>query len=865
MIKILLKKFHKNTKLLKKFQAIAEHVNSLENSFIALSDDQLKHKTIEFKDRIANNESLDKLLPEAFATIREASKRVTGKRHFDVQIIGGIALHNGMITEMLTGEGKTLVSTLATYLNALTGKGVHIITVNDYLAKRDAEAMGLIFNFLGLTVGCVTADLPEDLRKDAYNCDITYGTNNEFGFDYLRDNMKLHINDQAQRNFNFAIIDEVDSVLIDEARTPLIISGPASESTKIYQTINGLAKFFNKKDFEIDEKQKSVHINEEGLVKFENLLNQSGIKIKGSLFDSHNLSLYHLISQSLRAHHLYNKDVDYIIKDNEIIIIDEFTGRMMDGRRFSEGLHQALEAKEGVKIRNENQTLASITLQNYFKMYPKLAGMTGTALTEANEFLEIYSLNVVPVPPNKPVMRKDYQDIIYKTYKEKEKAIVNKIIELHKQKRPVLIGTVSIERSENLSNALKKAKVPHEVLNAKNHEKEAFIIAQAGTLGAVTIATNMAGRGTDIQLGGNLEMLIKQKTSQVENEVEIAKIVAELTDQVSAQKQQVVDLGGLAVIGTERHESRRIDNQLRGRSGRQGEPGMSVFFLSLEDDLMRIFGGDKLQSTLQRLGFKDDEAITHSFISKAIEKAQKKVEEYNFQIRKNLLRFDSIINEQRKLIYEQRKEVMTNSLNIKNTLYHDIAEISENLVDIYLPEKEFREKWDFTDLEANLSKLFNLHLDIKRLALEENIDRKELANLIITSAQNNVDKKEELLSKEVFTNSGHHIMLQNIDFSWKKHLSELDYVRSAINLRAYGQKDPFHEYQLEAFNLFSSMLQDIKENFVTIISHLELTIANTEDNTNSTIANPNNNEVSRNSPCPCGSGKKFKHCCGNIK
>lgn len=865
MLQIILNKLNnnKNKSILKKFHVIKDEVNSLESSFQNLDNTSLSQKTIEFKTRLANGENINNLIAPAFATVREASKRIIKKRHFDVQIIGGLALHNGMIAEMLTGEGKTLVATLSAYLNALEGKGVHIITVNDYLAKRDSEWMGAIFQFLNLSVGCIVSGISDDERKLAYKADITYGTNNEFGFDYLKDNMKLSIEEQVQRGFHYAIVDEVDSVLVDEARTPLIISGPSVENTKLYQIINNIAKFLKKEDFDIDEKQKNVYITDHGLISFENLLKQSGLSISGSLFDAQNLSLYHLLNQSLRAQNLYKKDVDYIIKDGEIVIIDEFTGRMMDGRRFSEGLHQALEAKEGVKVKNENQTLASITLQNYFKMYNKLSGMTGTASTESTEFLEIYGLRVLKIPSNKPVTRKDLNDLIYRSYKEKEKAIVRQIEAFYKEKRPVLIGTVSIEKSEKLSSALKQVKIPHNVLNAKNHEKEAYIVANAGTLAAVTIATNMAGRGTDIQLGGNLDMLIKHEVEKLNNDQEkINKVVESLTNKVEKEKEIITALGGLAIIATERHESRRIDNQLRGRSGRQGEPGSSVFYISLEDDLMRIFGGNKLDKVLHRLGFKEDEVITHSFISRAIEKAQKKVEEYNFQIRKNLLRFDSIINEQRTLIYEQRKEVMQGIFNITITLEEDIEEITNTLVSTYLIEKEFREKWKLETLYADLSRLFNINLDLKDLVLEQNLSIEEISSIIKKSANQVIEKKEGLIGKESFSDIAHKILLQNIDLAWKKHLAELDYLRGSINLRAYGQKDPFNEYQMESFNLFEDMLSSIKEDFITVISHLD--IVEKEQEENKEKASPFFNSISRNESCPCGSGKKYKHCHGKI-
>lgn len=812
----------KNQHLLKNFQHVVERVNALEPQISSLSTLELSQKTNLFKARVLNGEPLNNLLEEAFATVREAAKRILGLRAFDVQIMGACALHNGMIAEMLTGEGKTLVAAIASYLNALEGKGVHIVTVNDYLAKRDAENMGAVFNFLNLTVGCIVSSITDEERREAYKADITYGTNNEFGFDYLRDNMRLRLEETVQRPFNYAIIDEVDSVLIDEARTPLIISGPSVESSQIYKFMKEVAKNFKPEDFELDEKQKSVHITDKGLAKFEKIMPSLGVQFKGSLFDSQNLALYHILNQTLRATYLYKREVDYIVKDNDIVIIDEFTGRMMDGRRFSEGLHQALEAKEGVKVRNENQTLASITLQNYFKLYSKLAGMTGTAATEATEFSEIYNLRVLPIPPNRPVIRKDHQDIVYRSYPEKEKAIVKQVQEFYQAQRPVLIGTVSIEKSVMLSRALRAAKIPHNVLNAKNHEKEAYIVAEAGRLGAVTIATNMAGRGTDIQLGGNADMLAKSMRKKHTTEEEYQNLKTELKQQVAAEKQKVIALGGLAIVATERHETRRIDNQLRGRSGRQGEPGSSVFYISLEDDLMRLFGGSRLDAFLKRLGFKKDEAITHPFISRAIARAQKKVEEYNFHIRKNLLRFDSIISEQRDLIYEQRKEVMRQQLDVHKTINEDIEELTASMVAHHLPEKEFPENWPLERLNHDIERIFHLTLPLKTWALEERQSPTSIKQKIKEAALKHLQGKEEIFNPEEFHMIAHHILLQNIDFAWKLHLADLDYLRSSINLRAYGQKDPFHEYQMEAYALFEDMLANIKESYITSLSHIEL-------------------------------------------
>jgi preprotein translocase subunit SecA len=812
-----------NQKLLNKLYPIVEKINSLEPAMQKLSDDQLRGKTQEFKDLLASGLTLEDILPQAFATIREASVRVFNKRHFDVQLMGGIVLHNSMIAEMLTGEGKTLVATLPAYLNSLVGKGVHVITVNDYLAKRDSQEMGKLYSFLGLSVGCLVSDLPEEQRQNAYLCDITYGTNNEFGFDYLRDNMKLSMESLCQRDFYYAIIDEVDSVLIDESRTPLIISGKSTDKTDLYKVAKDYVKHFELKiDFELDEKNKSVNITEAGLEKLENLLTKAGLILKGSLFDSNNIGLYHLLTQAIKAHHLYKKEVDYIVKDNQVLIIDEFTGRIMDGRRFSDGMHQALEAKEGIKIRSENQTLASITYQNYFKMYPKLCGMTGTAKTEESEFLEIYGLKVVQIPSNKKVARIDKNDEIYLTYKDKEKAIVKKIQELYEKKQPVLIGTVSIEKSESLSNALKQAKIPHNVLNAKHHDKEAAIIANAGKLGAITIATNMAGRGTDIQLGGNLEMIISQMDlSKLSIEAKLAKI-NEISEAIAKEKQEVLTLGGLYIVGTERHESRRIDNQLRGRSARQGEVGCTMFYISLEDDLMRIFGSNKLEGTLKRLGFKDDEAISHPLISKSIEKAQKRVEAYNFEIRKSLLKFDNVINEQRKLIYSQRRELMANKMIVAEMIENNTKLIIDNLISSHFPENEYREKWNLSTAKADLSRLLNIHdLDLEDLTINQALDIEEIEKLIVEKSSGILQSKKMSVNEDLYYHSMQNIILQLLDYAWKKHLLELDYVRSAINLRAYANKDPFNEYQQESFILFSNMIDEFKEKLVSVSHHIE--------------------------------------------
>ncbi|MCL2566594.1 MAG: preprotein translocase subunit SecA [Alphaproteobacteria bacterium] len=853
-----------NDKILKKYQPFVVKINALESAMEGLTDSELKQKTTEFKDRIKSGTTLNQILPEAFAVVREASKRVLGLRHFDVQLMGGITLHNTMIAEMLTGEGKTLVSTLPAYLNALEEKGVHIITVNDYLAKRDSQNMGKVFNFLGLTVGLVIAETAEEDRQAAYACDITYGTNNEFGFDYLRDNMKLAVSDIVQRPFNYAIVDEIDSILIDEARTPLIISGASDDRTEFYKIADGFVKFFTKvEDFEVDEKHKTINMTEKGLEKVEKLLSKAGLIMNGSLFDPQNIQLYHFITQALRSHHLFKLEVDYIVKEGQVVIIDEFTGRMMDGRRFSDGLHQALEAKEGLKVRQENQTLASITYQNYFKMYPKLSGMTGTAMTEQTEFVEIYGLKVVAIPSNMPVARKDTNDEIYLTYKDKENAIVQKVQECYNAGQPVLIGTVSIEKSEALSHALQKAKIPHNILNAKHHEKEAYIIAQAGKVKAITIATNMAGRGTDIQLGGNADMLIQQEILEGMSEEEVLNKIESITKQVRADKETVVAAGGLCVIGTERHESRRIDNQLRGRSGRQGEPGSSKFYICLEDDLMRIFGSNKLEGALKKLGFKEGEAISHPMISKAIEKAQKKVEQYNFEVRKNLLKFDNVINEQRQIIYEQRKQFMLGQIDIMGMFYANLEEVSDNVLEMHCPEDTHRENWNLNSLRADLLRIFNIDdANLEKVLIEEAASLEEFQENIINKCKEGLKQKIDLVGEENFINVLKDITLQLLDNAWKRNLLELDYVRGSINLRAYANKDPFNEYQKESFYLFKNMLAEFKEREISVINHLQFRLEPAASQPQENLPPIDFSKVGRNDPCPCGSGKKFKQCHG---
>ncbi len=859
-----------NKSIIKKMMPLVVTINNLEEEFSKLSDADLKGKTAYFKEKIKKGSTLDNILPEAFATVREASKRVLKQRHYDVQLLGGITLHNSMIAEMMTGEGKTLVSTLPAYLNALSGKGVHIVTVNDYLAERDSEIMSKLFNFLDLSVGCVTSKTQDSDRQAAYLADITYGTNNEFGFDYLRDNMKLNSSELVQREFNFAIIDEVDSILIDEARTPLIISGPADDNTEIYKFMQSLVKFFKKEeDFTVDEKDKRINFTEKGLENLENVFKKAGIIQKGKLFDSHNIHLYHYISQSLKANYLFFKETDYIVQKGEVIIIDEFTGRMMDGRRYSDGLHQALEAKEGVKVKEETQTLASITFQNYFKLYPKISGMTGTAATEAKEFLEIYGLKVLVMPPNRPLARIDKQDIIYLTYKEKENALVDCVKEAYKVGRPVLIGTVSIEKSELLSKALSKAGIKHNVLNAKNHEKEAYIIAQAGALNSVTIATNMAGRGTDIQLGGNLSAIMANQGLIDDGTEETQIQIDELTKKVSEDKQKVLSLGGLLVIGTERHESRRIDNQLRGRSGRQGEVGSSAFYISLEDDLMRIFGSSKLENILKRLGFKENEAISHSMISKSIEKAQKRVETYNFDIRKTLLRFDNVINDQRTVIYDQRKHIMNGTVDINNLINENIDTLVDNLCNLYMSEKVYRDNWNFSSIKSEILRIFNIaDLDIRSLAIDEDRDIAEIKSIIKEKVKLNIKEKLSVMEETQLAENIKVLTLQVLDAAWKRNLHELDAVRGSINLRAYANKDPFHEYQRESFMLFSDMLSQFAEQLIGILCHLQIQMTDVENengiakDTNEEITT---NKIGRNDPCICGSGLKYKNCHGKGK
>jgi len=925
-----------NDREVKRLQGIVAQINALEPDVEKLTDDQLRARTDEFRRKYQDGADLDDLLPDAFATVREAAKRTLGQRHYDVQLLGGMVLHQGKISEMRTGEGKTLVATLPVYLNAITGKGVHVVTVNDYLASRDAEWMGEVYEFLGLTVGCITHGLEDHERQAAYACDVTYGTNNEFGFDYLRDNMKFRIEEMVQREFHFAIVDEVDNIFIDEARTPLIISGPAEDAAELYAAIDKVIPRLGPDDFEKDEKQRTVVLTENGTENVEQILGETDMLNGETLYDITNVSLVHHVQQALRAHTLFQRDTDYIVKDDAIVIIDEFTGRMMEGRRFSEGLHQALEAKEGVTVQNENQTLASITFQNYFRLYPKLAGMTGTAMTEAGEFAEIYGLEVVDIPTNVPQVRIDEDDEVYRTTEEKFNAILEEIRTCQEKKQPILVGTVSIEKSELLSELLKKNKIEHHVLNARFHEQEAFIIAQAGQPGAVTIATNMAGRGTDIQLGGNVEMQVEQQIAALpesQREEKRAELTAKIEADIAEAKKMVLDAGGLYVIGTERHEARRIDNQLRGRSGRQGDPGRSKFYLSLEDDLMRIFGSERIDTMLRKLGLEEGEAIIHPWINKALEKAQKKVEERNYEIRKNLLKYDDVMNDQRKVIYEQRKELMVTE-DVSDTVVEMREQAIEDAVARCIPEKAYAEQWDTDALHEEALRLLGLDLPIAEWAGEEGIADEEITDRLKKQSASKMAAKTANYGAELMRLAEKSLLLQLLDQTWKEHLLALDHLRQGIGLRAYGQKDPLNEYKREAFDMFEGMLDNLRETVTSVMCHLELSVdaeelaameaAQTEMDMQETRmdpafadaemamagdpglhpaapmqtqnaatnvltadtdpadappgwelnaalgrwVDPNDpkswGKVPRNAACPCGSGKKYKHCHGRV-
>jgi preprotein translocase subunit SecA len=816
-----------NDRKLKKYGPIVEQINALEAEVVALSDEALRARTDDFRARVRAGTPLDDLIPEAFATVREAAKRTIGQRHFDVQLIGGMVLNDGRIAEMKTGEGKTLVATLPVYLNALAGKGVHVVTVNDYLAKRDAAWMGAIYEFLGLKVGCILHDLSDPQRREAYAADVTYGTNNEFGFDYLRDNMKYAASEMVQRSHYFAIVDEVDSILIDEARTPLIISGPLDDRSELYIAIDTFIPQLVAGDFELDEKTRIVTLTEAGNEHVEQLLTKADLLKGESLYDIENVTVVHHVQQALRAHKLFQRDRDYIVKNDEVIIIDEFTGRMMQGRRYSEGLHQALEAKEHVAIQPENQTLATITFQNYFRLYQKLAGMTGTASTEADEFMDIYGLDVVEVPTNMDMIRDDEDDEVYRTAQEKYRAIITLIKDAQQRKQPMLVGTTSIEKSEILSELLKKEKVPHQVLNARYHEQEAHIIAQAGVPGAITIATNMAGRGTDIQLGGNADMLLADwvaaETEKGEEPTpeKIAKKRAEIAADVGKKKQTALDAGGLYVVGTERHESRRIDNQLRGRSGRQGDPGRSRFFLSLEDDLMRIFGSQRMDGMLQTLGLKEGEAIIHPWINKALEKAQAKVEARNFDIRKNLLKYDNVMNDQRKAIFEQRRELLTDA-DLSETVADMRHHVVDDLVNASIPEKSYAEQWDVATMQEAVKNIFDVDLPLADWAAEEGIGEEEFRERLIQAADEKTAQKAANIGPQIMRQIERAVLLQTLDGLWREHLVTLEHLRQVIGLRGYGQRDPLNEYKSESFTLFEHMLARLREAVTGQLAHVQL-------------------------------------------
>jgi preprotein translocase subunit SecA len=907
-----------NDRKIKQFRGRVDEINALEPEFVKKTDDQLRAMTPAFKERLAKGETLEDLLPEAFATVREAAKRTLGQRHFDVQLIGGMVLHGGNIAEMKTGEGKTLVATLPVYLNALAGEGVHVVTVNDYLAKRDADWMGQVYRFLGLTVGCIVHGLTDEERKDAYNSDVTYGTNNEFGFDYLRDNMKYSIATMSQRGHAYAIVDEVDSILVDEARTPLIISGPTDDLTHMYKAVdamvphlrppgtkkikgpNGKDELEDKGDYELDEKGRNVTLTEAGNEHMVQLLKDAGLLETGDLYDIENISVVHHVNQALKAHTLFQKDRDYIVKDDKIVIIDEFTGRMMEGRRYSEGLHQALEAKEHVEVQPENVTLASITFQNYFRLYGKLAGMTGTAMTEAAEFMDIYKLDVMEVPTNQPVKRIDADDEVYRSFDEKNDAIVKLVEECRKKGQPVLVGTTSIEKSEQLAELMKKRGIKHSVLNARYHEQEAAIVAQAGAPGAVTIATNMAGRGTDIQLGGNADMRIRVELGGIVDENELARRSDQIRSEIKVAKEQVLAAGGLYIVGTERHESRRIDNQLRGRSGRQGDPGASKFFLSLQDDLMRIFGTERMESVLGRLGLEKGEAIAHPWVNKALEKAQQKVEARNFEMRKNILKYDNVLNDQRKVIFEQRREIMSAD-DVSDQISEFRLEVVADLVERHIPERAYAEQWDAIGLQDEVQKIFGVALPIVDWTKEEGIADEEVRDRIQSAVDKRAAARATDFGTEVIRYAEKAILLQTLDHDWREHIVHLDHLRQYVGLRGYGQRDPLNEYKSEAFTLFESLLGKMRADVVRQLMHIQVSdepppplvapqlsslhashldpltgedemsdaaSSRTVQRDRDLPVDPNNpatwGKVQRNAACPCGSGRKFKHCHGAL-
>jgi preprotein translocase subunit SecA len=882
-----------NDRRVRSFTPNVAAINAIEEKTKALSDEQLAAQTVEFRKLLAEGKTLDDILVPAFAVVREASRRVLGMRPFDVQLIGGMILHSNAIAEMKTGEGKTLVGTLPVYLNALSGKGVHVVTVNDYLAQRDAATMARLYGFLGLTTGVIVHGLSDEERAAAYACDITYATNNELGFDYLRDNMKYEKNQMVQRGHNYAIVDEVDSILVDEARTPLIISGPLDDRSDLYNTIDAYIPLLVDSDYEIDEKQRSANFSEEGTEKLENLLRDAGLLKGAGLYDIENVAIVHHVNNALKAHKLFQRDKDYIVRNDEIVIIDEFTGRMMPGRRYSEGQHQALEAKERVKIQPENQTLAQITFQNYFRMYDKLGGMTGTAQTEAEEFGNIYGLDVIEVPTNLPIQRIDEDDEVYRTFEEKFKAIIAEINEAQKRGQPVLVGTTSIEKSELLAEMMRKQGFNNfQVLNARYHEQEAYIVAQAGVPGSVTIATNMAGRGTDIQLGGNLDMRIERELGEVEAGPERDAAIAAIVEEIKVLKQKAIEAGGLYVIATERHESRRIDNQLRGRSGRQGDPGRSKFYLSLQDDLMRIFGSDRMDSMLTKLGLKDGEAIVHPWINKALERAQKKVEARNFDIRKNLLKYDDVLNDQRKVVFEQRVELME-AANISETVSDMRREVIEDLVQKHIPERAYAEQWDAAGLKEQANAVLNLDLPIEDWVKEEGIGEDDIRDRLTEAANAVFTEKSERFGDDIMHYVERSIVMQTLDALWREHIVNLDHLRSVVGFRGYAQRDPLQEYKSEAFELFTSLLNNLRQAVTAQLMRVELVqqeqpeppamqahhidpntgedeFASVYQASEVIVAPENRNpddpatwgKVGRNEVCPCGSGKKYKHCHG---
>ncbi|HTP75389.1 MAG TPA: preprotein translocase subunit SecA [Rhizomicrobium sp.] len=891
-----------NERKLRPFQARVAAINALETKYAAMRDEDLRALTPAFKERLAKGETLEDILPEAFAVVREAAKRTLGQRHFDVQLVGGMVLHFGNIAEMKTGEGKTLVATLPVYLNALAGEGVHVVTVNDYLAKRDAEWMGQVYKFLGLSVGCIVHGLTDEERKVAYDSDVTYGTNNEFGFDYLRDNMKYSRDQMVQRGHSYAIVDEVDSILIDEARTPLIISGPTDDLTAMYVAVDAMVPQLVKTDYEVDEKARNVTLTETGNEHMAELLRAAGLMTVGDLYDIENISLLHHVNQALKAHKIFQKDRDYIVKAGKIVIIDEFTGRMMEGRRYSEGLHQALEAKEKVEVQPENVTLASITFQNYFRLYDKLAGMTGTAMTEAAEFMDIYKLDVMEVPTNVAVKRVDADDEVYRTADEKNEAIIKLVEDCRKRGQPVLVGTTSIEKSEQLSDLLKKRKVQHNVLNARYHEQEAAIVAQAGAPGAVTIATNMAGRGTDIQLGGNADMRIRVELGGVVDDNELARRTDEIRSEIRIAKEKVLAAGGLYIIGTERHESRRIDNQLRGRAGRQGDPGASKFFLSLQDDLMRIFGTERMDSVLGRLGLEKGEAIAHPWVNKALEKAQQKVEARNFEMRKNILKYDNVLNDQRKVIFEQRREIMSAD-DVSDQISEFRVEVVHDLVARHIPEKAYAEQWDAAGLHDEVVRIFGIELPVIDWTKEEGIADEEVRERIHNAVERRAAERTANFGTEIMRYAEKTILLQTLDHDWREHIVHLDHLRQYVGLRGYGQRDPLNEYKGEAFTLFEGLLGRMRSDVIRQLMHIQIaeepppalvdpsmqqmrashidpltgedeivdalpSPAQRTVQRRDQAVDPNNpqtwGKVQRNAPCPCGSGRKFKHCHGAL-